>query len=210
MSRFSDFDDFLHKQERHAGETIKRLQQSRDEHDLLLRELLRVFQEYYDEIIQPRRDLFVIAKKAESLPQHTEKRTGITPYYLYRINLVPKDTLPLSLTPFTVTNSDFLRPGVITTDDWHPYVALQFDVALHDSLTEEKLSPIVKIRLWNEPAIETQALLEHPITMSLEKSALTKTTVITIPYEEANPHALVDRTTRVLMMLTPHVLTHGE
>lgn len=205
MSRFSDFDDFLKRQEKAADDALLKLQQSRDEHDLLIRELFRVFQEYHDKIIKPRKDYFVIAKKKEAFPQSQRLRTGLSPYYLYRINLVPKDTLPLSVTPLTATNSEFLRPRKITKGDWHPYVAMQFDVALHDTIVEEKLTPSIVLRIWGDLDVG-QKPIEHPIVVAVEQTALTKTTVITIPYEPERPDALVDRTSRVLMMITPSIL----
>jgi len=209
MSRFSDFDDFLKRQKRASDESINKLQQSRDDHDLLIRELFRVFQEYFDTVIKPRKDYFVIAKKKELLPSSHEKRSSSAPYYLYRINLVPKDTLPLSVTPYAASG-DYLKPGEILGGDWHPYVAIQFDVSLHDVVSEEKLSPKVTLRFWGNFEGKQDTPIEHPINVSLVKTALTESTVITIPHEFENPDALVDRTSRVLMMITPSVLASRQ
>ena len=205
MSRFTDFDEFLRRQEKASDESVKRLQQSRDSHDPLIREVFRVFQEYFDTVIKPRKDYFVVAKKKEFLPTSHQTRSGITPYYMYRINLVPKDTLPLSLTPLTVTNSDFLKPGDVSKDDWHPYVALQFDIALHDAVDEERLIPSVIFRLWGELEKEDFAVLEREISIKTITSPLSRTTEVTITTDQ--PGQLVTITTRALMTLSPYILS---
>lgn len=205
MSRFSDFDEFLRRQEKAADESIKKLQQSRDDYDALIREIFRVFQEYFDTVIKPRKNYFVIAKKKEALPQSHHHRSGVTPYYLYRINLVPKDTLPLSLTPLTVTNSDFVKPGEVSKNDWHPYVALQFDIALHDAVDEERLIPSVSLRLWGELGKEDFAVLEREIAIKTLTSPLSRTTEVTIT--ASHPDQLVVITTRALMTLSPYILS---
>lgn len=209
MSSFTDFDEFLKSQDsskkKAEEETLEKIKKSRIQIDPFVSDIFSLFKDYYDTIILPRRSFHMIFKKKENL-QKTEYKDK--PYFLYRINLVPVEILPLSFDPSSHPGRDHLSWKHITEHDWHFDVSMQFTLALYASDEPLALMPEITIHTWgNIDQEKSNALIPGGMSISY-------LTAWHLPYTRIELRGQEDEVkknfTETLMVITPRILSHLE
>lgn len=210
MSYFSDFDDFLKRQEEQKKQNLNdhrnNVLKSRKDASLLLEDLLTVFKEFNEKIIQPRKPHFVILKKHEELPKFPDN----DPYFLYRVNVIPKDLYVAAYDPNLEPGENHLKSGKITKHDWHPHVAMQYDIAFFDTTVDKKqtglLQPTVIIKVWGN--INQKALISPFLNLSVNHYWGRDYTQAKI--QNLNEQQLKEDTVNVLTAFTPKIFEHHK
>jgi hypothetical protein len=206
MSSFSDFDEFLRDQESSKKQSEKekseKLNATRAHFDPFVSDIFRLFKEYYDTIILPRRKFHMIFKKKETLKAASRDE----PQFLYRINLVPVEILPLAFDPGSHPFKDHLAFHYITKNDWHFDVSLQLNLAFFESDTA-LLEPRITLCVWGNPKQKEHEIL--PIMVTQENL-----TAWTLPYTRFTLNGPADEIKtlfeKILILITPQVFAHLE
>lgn len=216
MSRFNDYDEFLRtqstKQKNLQEELREKLKKSRDRLDPWIDETFSLFKEYIETILLPRREYLMIFKKRASL-QRIETTTNTNPYFIYRINLIPREILPGAFDPSDVVSKNHLSLNEITIHDWHFDISLQFDLSLFDTFDASgkvltgKLEPRLFLRTWGKLPDEESMLINPHVSVSYLCAWKLTYTEIVIQGDTRDLQSDLENT---LMMLTPRVLAHLE
>jgi hypothetical protein len=216
MSRFDDYDEFLKTQasnQKNLQEELKeKIIKSRTQLDPWIEGIFSLLKEYIETILMPRRGFLMILKKRESLDK-IETKTNANPYFVYRINLIPKELLPGAFDPTDVIGENHFTPNHVTENDWHFDVSMQFDLLLFDTYDEMNhsltgnLEPRFFLRTWGKLTTEQSMLMNPHISISYPKAWKQIYTEIEIRGNNQElPRSLED----TLMILTPRVLAHLE
>lgn len=204
MSLFEDFSDFLEREEiekqQQASAKTKKLRATREEYDALMRQVFAKVQDYYQTILTPRLDLFLVFKK------DTDIKNDNDTYFLYRINIIAQDSVPLGL-DLRYATTPYLIPEKVTPDDWHANVALQVTVFFKRN-TEDTLSLVFTCQIWGILK-STTPLTKEIIIHTAEKRHLPVTTLTT---KATGPRdtTFLRCVEEILTMATTNVLTHRE
>lgn len=225
MSHFSDFDDFLNREEeernKHQTQHTKAVLQSRKDLDPVIREILELFKEYFETILLPRKPLVMILKKSEVFQKDLEEPNGKwktgngkSSYYLYRINLIDKDMLLPVFDATAVVDAGFFQSNKITKHDWHAYVALQFDLELVDTKNYQgeysgNLQPEVAIRIWGRVKEDKSMPFPASVKLSYQPDGKLTFAQLTIKQDQTI-NEFVQTIKHVLMLITPQVFQHEE
>lgn len=216
MSRFTDYDEYLRTQASNKktlqDEIREKLKKSRKSMDVWIDETFSLVKEYIETILLPRRDFLMILKKRESL-ENIELYNNDEPYFIYRINLIPREILPGAFDPSDVVEKNHFTLNEITLHDWHFDVSMQFDLSLFDTFDRNNkivtgnLEPRLFLRTWGKLPDEQSMLVNPHLTIDyLKKWKLTYTEIII----RGNMRDLPGDLENTLLMLTPRVLAHLE
>ncbi len=213
MSRFQDFDEFLNEKQKEEKAThnahIQALVKARAHFDPLIREIFALFKEYYETILTPRRKLILVMKRKEDVPRDMDEEK---PSYIYRINLVARQIVPMAFDLSYVVGEHHLTPKKLTQHDWHPHVALQFELAL-EYTDETSYSDKVKIRVtmkaWGDIQIEEKPLSSH-ITLSHMDAYSLPYMELKLENKTLSNQDFVKEIESALIFITPNVLNHSQ
>lgn len=197
MSDFSDFDEFLrfHEYAKRQSQNAftQQIIQNRKDKDPLIKNVFTLFKEYHQTIVSPRTHSFLVFKKHEEI--------SLSVYFLYRIQVIPTDFLPLAF-DLRYTHLPYLQSGKITSDDWYPNVAMQFDLKLQDVT----LTPSIDIKVWGRLEEDAQKPLSANIKLLYAKDWSFPYTRLTIQ-SKTEP---LKQTKEALMLITSQLLKHRE
>lgn len=220
MSQFSDFDEFLRNKEeeetKHHSQYVQTVLQSRKELDPLLRDLFALFKEYFETILTPRKPLVMILKKQETAIHTIHQDHLNKPYYLYRINLNDQDMLLPAFEWTAIVNEGFFRSEEITKHDWHPYVAMQLDIAFFDTKDARanrytgQLYIAVTIRIWGEITSGQQTMLPSGTQMETGSDYKLPFIQMRVSGKGLSEDQMKQQVTALLMLCTNNVLHHDE
>lgn len=209
MSRFSDYDEFLRSQtsqrRRSQEELAEKLKQSRKEFDPWIKEMFVLVKEYCSTILVPRQQYYLTMKKHESL--FGEKNFEKELFFLYRLNLIPRDILPGEFDPTSRIAHNHTTPTIITDHDWHFDVSLEFDLALYCADQSGDLTPKLFLRTWGKLPEDESLLLPADLKVTYKTAWRHAYTEIEI---NGSPHKLQEGLEKTLLLLTPRVLAHLE
>ncbi len=217
MARFTDFNKFLNKQEDLQKTELdihgQKIQQSRKKYDAFIKDVFKIVKDYYDEIIYPREKMHIILKKDENFLQKLQKGNAAEPFYTYLINFVPKKLFSLAFDPNYVIEKSYLFQNELTTSDWHPNVALQFELSLFDVWDNSKekftgnLLPHICIRVWGEIK-NSKNLIDKNLQIIHQKAWHHPYLELILKIEDnLNPEKEIER---LLMIIAPNVLFHRK
>lgn len=205
MATFSDFDEFLRsgefKKQEDGNVYHLRIKQAHQELQPFLREAFELFKDYNESILQPRKPHFVVLKKQEAVSEREQKAA-----FLYRINTLPRSLFASHFNPHTTEGANYIRPNIVTKDDWYLKVALQFDVALLNLPKENILTPSLHLRVWGRIASSSPVSSEIDITHTESFGKI----YTTLSYWILNPddHLWQRQLKELFMIATPAVLSH--
>lgn len=209
MSRFTDFDDFLHEKDQQQSKTNEdaneHVKKQRQTLDPWVSDIFWIFKDYYDTILAKRRQYHMIFKKKEFIPNKTHDDLA---YFLYRINLVPVEILPLAFDPSSHRGRDHLSFNHITKYDWHFDVSLQINVTLTaKDVKNETLTPHIALTTWGSVPKSNVTLLPSDISFKTDTAWHLPYTIFTL---SGKPSAIKDQFEQTLILLTPYVFDHLE
>lgn len=201
MSLFDDFADFLNREENERQQTengkTKKLLEDRKAYDRLMRAVFTEVREYYQTILRPRRDLFLVFKK------DTETEKDREQYFLYRINVIAQDSVPLGL-DLRYATTPYLVPEKITQDDWHSNVAFQMSIFLRPAASGYVL--VFTGRVWGE--IESATPISSEISLVSAKKRRLPYTDFLIETKTPGDNEFVEHVEKILTAATPNILDH--
>lgn len=204
MSVFEDFSEFLEQEEiekqQQASAKIKKLLTAREEYDDLMRGAFAQIREYYQTILKPRQDLFLVFKKDTSTEDNKDT------YFVYRVNIIAQDSVPLGL-DLRYATTPYLIPGKLTPNDWHANVALEVTVFLKRK-AEDTFSLTFTCQIWG--TLKSATPLTKEITIETEEKRHLPTTILTTEAESPKDTIFLRHVEEMLTMATANVLTHRE
>lgn len=213
MARFTDFNEFLDNKETLRKTTLtlhgQKIQESRKNLDLFIKDILKIVKDYYEEVVSPRAQMHLILKKDEKILSKLKKTDNTKPFYTYLINFVPKALLPLSF-DLNYAMVSYLTPGQVTSSDWHIMVALQFEVSLfEDKNSAGNLLPSIFMKVWGKIKENNANIVNSDLKISYKTAWRHTYTEILLKISEDS--LFQKRLEQVFMFLTPNVLNHkGE
>lgn len=153
MSRFGNLNKQLNALDIHEkANEFASLQSSHTQAGEFIQLVLAIFSDYYTEIVKPRTHLTLAVQKKE--PTLEQLRLATRPsLYIYNVNLVlPAEQWVRKLK--SNESDDFAKSGELPSLSWHPNIAAQLRLELHDQYSVDTkeyaniLQPTITFRVW--------------------------------------------------------------